>query len=92
MSSLPANVGELAERQPASGYLLASDILSPDRAGSVVWRMEQITMTLPGYDAWKTHNPDDDRSAACTSDECSGECGRAWRDPDYERDKTKDER
>lgn len=52
---------------------------------------------LPGYDAWKTTNPDDDRCEHCGGhpsecrsgwepDACTGECGRRWRDPDYERD------
>jgi hypothetical protein len=54
-------------------------------------------MELPGYDAWKTHNPDDDRCEFCgissqdydygwQPENCTGECRRAWRDPDYERD------
>lgn len=50
------------------------------------------TETLPGYDDWKTHNPDDDRCEFCgvhprecrggwQPDLCTGECGRSWRDP-----------
>lgn len=61
------------------------------------------TETLPGYDDWKTHNPDDDRCEFCgvhprecrggwQPDLCTGECGRSWRDPDYEYDKMRDER
>jgi hypothetical protein len=58
---------------------------------------------LPGYDAWKTHNPDDDRCEFCgvhprecsggwQPARCTGECGRGWRDPDYEYDQMRDER
>jgi hypothetical protein len=53
-------------------------------------------MDIPGYDEWKTHNPADDCCEYCGADpryctgwqpeECSGECGRSWRDPDYELD------
>jgi hypothetical protein len=54
------------------------------------------------YDDWKTHNPDDDRCEFCgvhprevhagwQPDRCNGECGRAWRDPDYEYDQMRDE-
>jgi hypothetical protein len=56
-----------------------------------------MTMDLPGYDDWKTHNPADDCCQYCGADprycrggwqpdECNGECGRSFRDPDYERD------
>lgn len=56
---------------------------------------------LPGYDAWLTHNPDDDRCEHCgahdsearagfSPDACTGECGRMWRDPDHERDARRD--
>ena len=57
---------------------------------------------LPGYDAWKTHNHDDDRCEFCGADprdcrsgwqpdRCNGECGRGWRDPDAEYDAQRDE-
>jgi len=61
-------------------------------------------MNLPGYDDWKTHNPDDDCGcefcgasrwecrAGWQPEFCTGECGCSWRDPDYERDKMRDER
>jgi hypothetical protein len=50
-------------------------------------------MDLPGYDDWKTHNPADDCCEYCGADprycrggwqpeECNGECGRSFRDPD----------
>lgn len=60
-------------------------------------------MSLPGYDAWKTHNPDDEdycehcgvHARACRGgwrpDECTGECGKSWRDPDQERDAMMDD-
>lgn len=52
-------------------------------------------MDLPGYDEWKTHNPADDCCEYCGADprycrggwqpeECNGECGRRFRDPDDE--------
>lgn len=58
---------------------------------------------LPGYDDWKTHNPDDDRCEFCGAspsecragwqpDACTGECGQQWRDPDRERDEAIDNR
>lgn len=56
---------------------------------------------LPGYDAWKTHNPDDDCCEFCGAlpkrggwqpDECTGECQRGWRDPDAEYDRRRDEK
>ena len=58
---------------------------------------------LPGYDAWKTHNPDDNRCEICGAapyecrdgwqpDSCTGECNRGWRDPDAEYEATRDER
>lgn len=54
---------------------------------------------IPGYDSWKTHNPDDDRCEFCDAlqqggwqpDECTGECGRRWRDPDYEHDRKQED-
>jgi len=57
---------------------------------------------LPGYDDWKTHNPDDDRCEFCGAnpnaskhgwapDECTGKCDTSWRDPDYEYDRKRDE-
>jgi hypothetical protein len=60
-------------------------------------------MSLPGYDDWKTHNPDDDRCEHCgvhprecaggwQPEQCTGECGRSWRDPDFEYDQMRDER
>lgn len=60
-------------------------------------------MELPGYDAWKTHNPDDDRCEHCGAspsvrvtgwqpDCCTGKCGVIWRDPDAEYDAMRDER
>jgi hypothetical protein len=59
-------------------------------------------MSLPGYDEWKCHNPDDDRCEFCGAhprecragwrpDSCNGECGRGWRDPDAEYDAMRDE-
>ena len=58
---------------------------------------------LPGYDDWKTHKRDDDRCEFCGAHPreigagwkpglCTGECGKIWRDPDYEYDKMRDER
>lgn len=60
-------------------------------------------MNLPGYDEWKTHNPDDDRCQFCGAEPgsvsggwqpsgCTGECRRKWRDPDAEREARRDER
>lgn len=57
---------------------------------------------LPGYDEWKTHNPDDDRCEFCGAypwemrngwqpEGCSGECRKVWRDPDAEYDSWRDE-
>jgi hypothetical protein len=57
---------------------------------------------LPGYDEWKTHNPEDDRCEYCGAypsecrggwapSICTGECGRGWRDPDFERDQARDD-
>ena len=59
---------------------------------------------LPGgYDAWKTHNPDDDRCEFCGADpryegrdgwrpeHCTGECRQSFRDPDAEYDAWRDE-
>lgn len=53
-------------------------------------------MDLPGYDAWKTHNPADDLCEFCGADAllcagwepdgCTGECNTKWRDPDAEYD------
>ena len=51
--------------------------------------------SLPGYDAWKLASPDDDYCEYCgvherqcrdgwRPDQCTGECGHGWRDPDYE--------
>lgn len=59
-------------------------------------------MSLPGYDDWKTHNPDDDRCEHCGAhpearrggwqpEQCTGECGTAWRDPDFENDQRREE-
>ena len=59
-------------------------------------------MDLPGYDEWLAHNPADDRCEYCGAEpfevrrgwqpkDCSGECGRAWRDPDDEYDRKRDE-
>jgi hypothetical protein len=59
-------------------------------------------VTLPGYDDWKTHNPDDDRCEHCgvhprecsgdwQPEQCTGECGRGWRNPDAERDQRIDD-
>jgi len=58
---------------------------------------------LPGYDDWKTHNPDDDRCEHCGAhpnesragwapQNCTGKCGTSWRDPDYEYDRMRDRR
>lgn len=60
-------------------------------------------MNLPGYDDWKTSNPDDDRCEHCGADPrahhagwqpdpCTGECNIKWRDPDAEYDAWRDER
>jgi hypothetical protein len=60
-------------------------------------------MDLPGYDDWKTSNPDDLRCEHCGAgpeclergwqpDGCNGECGIKWRDPDDERDAKRDDR
>lgn len=61
-------------------------------------------MDIPGYDNWKTSDPDEDRCEFCgiharhcrdgwQPDCCTGECRRSWRDPDYERDqRIEDER
>ena len=51
------------------------------------------------HDDWKLMSPDDERDecefcgssgricrAGWQPDCCTGECGRSWRDPDYERD------
>jgi len=52
-------------------------------------------MDLPGYDAWKTADPDEGRCEICGTreggdgwqpDRCDGECRRVWRDPDAEND------
>lgn len=59
-------------------------------------------MSLPGYDEWKTHDPDDDRCEFCGASpyamrdgwqprDCTGECRRSWRDPDAEYDRMRDE-
>jgi hypothetical protein len=59
------------------------------------------TETLPGYDDWKTHNPDDDRCEHCGAapwefkggwqpDRCNGEC-RRFRDPDAEYERMRDD-
>lgn len=59
-------------------------------------------MSIPGYDDWKTHNPDDDRCEHCGADprycrggwqpdECTGECGIRFRDPDYELEMRRDD-
>jgi len=58
---------------------------------------------LPGYDEWKTHDPDDDRCEFCGAhpnesrqgwapENCTGKCNTSWRDPDYEYDRTRDEK
>lgn len=59
-------------------------------------------MNLPGYDAWKLMSPDDeDRCEFCgvlgyacrkgwQPHQCTGECGRSWRDPDYELEAMRD--
>ena len=60
-------------------------------------------MGLPGYDEWKLASPDDNYCEFCGVHQralsagwqptaCTGECGRSWRDPDYERDRQRDER
>lgn len=59
-------------------------------------------MGLPGYDEWKTRNPDDDRCEFCGAhpreyrggwqpSNCNGACGQTWRDPDFEYDQMRDE-
>lgn len=56
---------------------------------------------LPGYDDWKTHDPDDERCEYCgvhpreiyggwQPTRCTGECGLKWRDPDEELEKKRD--
>lgn len=58
---------------------------------------------LPGYDEWKTRDPDEGLCEFCGVHErscrggwqpdcCTGECGRNWRDPDAERGRMRDER
>lgn len=63
--------------------------------------------SLPGYDAWKLRSPDDKNpcceycgaSEAPYSDarmgwqpaECTGECGKSWRDPDAEYEARRDD-
>lgn len=60
-------------------------------------------MSLPGYDAWKTHNPDDDCCSYCGAmpwecragwqpERCTGQCGIKWRDPDDEYDRMRDDK
>ena len=60
-------------------------------------------MSLPNYDAWRLSNPEDDCCEFCGAsdrvcrsgwqpDECTGECRRGWRDPDYEYEMRRDER
>jgi hypothetical protein len=57
-------------------------------------------MDLPGYDEWKTHNPDDDCCLFCGAnywkgwqpERCTGECNIRFRDPDAEYDQMRDER
>ena len=60
-------------------------------------------MSLPGYDDWKTHNPDDDRCEFCGAHprdfaggykpaRCTDECNAQWRDPDDEHDQMRDKR
>jgi len=57
---------------------------------------------MGGYDNWLTHNPDEDRCEFCgvhdggcragwQPEDCTGECGRRWRDPDAEYDRMRDE-
>lgn len=59
-------------------------------------------MDLHGYDDRKTHNPDDDRCEFCGAypleyrcgwapSFCTGECGRGRRDPDFERDQSRED-
>lgn len=59
-------------------------------------------MDLPGYDAWKLASPDDDRCEFCgvherscragwQPDECTGQCGQRWRDPDAEMEAKRDD-
>ena len=58
-------------------------------------------MDLPGYDAWKTHNPADDLCEFCGADArrckgwqpepCTEECRTVWRDPDAEYDAMRDD-
>jgi hypothetical protein len=57
---------------------------------------------LPGYDDWKTRDPDEDRCEYCgvslrgldgwQPDRCTGECRRSWRDADAEYDAWRDVR
>ena len=59
-------------------------------------------MNLPGYDEWKTHDPADDCCEFCGADprycrgwqpnECTGECGQRFRDPDAEYEAMRDDR
>ena len=59
--------------------------------------------SLPGYDDWKTHNPDDDCCEFCGAhpnesrdgwapEICTGKCRTIWRDPDAEYEKMRDEK
>lgn len=58
--------------------------------------------SLPGYDEWKTRDPDEGRCEFCGAhaSECRGgwqpprctdECGRSWRDPDAEYEASRDD-
>jgi hypothetical protein len=58
---------------------------------------------LPGYDDWKTHDPNDDRCRFCGAHpherlggwqptRCTGKCRINWRDPDFEYDQMRDEK
>lgn len=59
-------------------------------------------MNLPGYDEWKTRDPDEDRCEFCgihardcrggwQPAACTGECGLRWRDPDAAREAARDD-
>lgn len=64
-------------------------------------------MNLPGYDAWKTMSPDDENPCCefCGASErafsakvkgwqpdcCTGDCNKAWRDPDAEYEAMRDD-
>lgn len=58
--------------------------------------------SLPGYDEWKTRDPDEGRCEFCgvhasecrsgwRPSRCTGECDLSWRDPDTEYEAARDD-